>query len=890
MNPLLRWLTSPEWAHVVAALLHSLWQGAIVALALALLMRRLTNPLTRYRCALSALGVIGIAGIVTWALLNAPTSAPQPTTATAIEPTTPAIMADAFDSNPTDKVVVIGQMKRPEAPTHWTAWLALTWMAGALVMLLRAGVKVAGAEKLRRSCQPLADENIATLVAEACRAVGLARKIRVAVTDKLTSPAVVGVLVPTLILPLSLFTTLTPTQIQFVLLHELAHIRRGDYLANLFQLFAEALLFFNPAVWWISHQIRREREACCDALAIELSGAPADYARTLVRVAENILQPAPAAAPAFGDDGREPSSLADRVQRLVVPGYRPALRLTWRAMATSLLVGVTLLVLSAVGTRNTVGAILSSTQSATNLTQTALNQSLSRTNQAAHNGTNTIAPGELIVVTFSGITEPPPSHEERVKPDGSILLPNIGRVVAAGKSSSQLQQEIHDAYVPTFYKRLAISVKVETNAASMFQPRRLTTPVAVGDFTEFGGNELTTDKIEFNQQTQEMIAKREVRFRSQATQDWFGNWTANAVTASSATATNNSREPLFTRAFNLPPEVLYGKIITNLAPAAMSGPATGVKGEDVQTASAGFRAWCHRLGVDLDPQLGKSVFYSNRGGLLVRATMTELNIIEEALQKLAEVPPQVHLKVLWTEIPQSFIQELPFSTPSNALALPIFRASSRILSKEEMAQTLSRLRKRDKISLLSEGQVTTLSDRQAQIQAVEKQTIITGFNPKALVKPGVTAPNDQESRKALFEMESKPLGPVIDLLPILSSDGDEISLRTIAATTEFIGYESTAPEVPVYLNGNQLKLTLPLPKYRVHTMTNLSVLRDGQTLVLGQLPITELTKNPSGEFEQKDITVTQTNNLYVFITATLIDPAGNPINKDLGIPSKLPLR
>ena len=99
--------------------------------------------------------------------------------------------------------------------------------------------------------------------------MNLTRRVRIVVTERLTSPAVVGVLVPTLILPLSLMTTLTPEQIRFILLHELAHIRRGDYLANLFQLFAEALLFFNPAVWWISHQIRREREASCDALAIE---------------------------------------------------------------------------------------------------------------------------------------------------------------------------------------------------------------------------------------------------------------------------------------------------------------------------------------------------------------------------------------------------------------------------------------------------------------------------------------------------------------------------------------------------------------------------------------------------------------------------------------------
>jgi beta-lactamase regulating signal transducer with metallopeptidase domain len=360
MNPLLHWLNAPEWTQLVAALLHSLWQGALLAILLAVLLRRLIQPRLRYYASLGTLGILVLASIITWAVLTAPkTNAPVAPAPLAIEtPVVPAF-APAFNLDSPDKIVAIGTPISPAPPTvPWTAWLALVWMLGALAMLFRAGIRVAGAEKLRRSCQPLTDETMTLLVVEACRAINLARKIRVAVTDQLTSPAVVGILVPTLILPLSLFTTLTPEQIRFILLHELAHIRRGDYLANLFQLLAEALLFFNPAVWWLSHHIRREREACCDALAIELSGAPADYAKTLVRVAENTLPTAPTTALAFGEDGREPSSLADRVQRLLVPGYRPALRLTWQAMLMSLFVGGTLLFLSAVGTRNTVGAIL----------------------------------------------------------------------------------------------------------------------------------------------------------------------------------------------------------------------------------------------------------------------------------------------------------------------------------------------------------------------------------------------------------------------------------------------------------------------------------------------------------------------------------------------------
>jgi beta-lactamase regulating signal transducer with metallopeptidase domain/type II secretory pathway component GspD/PulD (secretin) len=355
MNALLNWLTAPEWVLLVKTLLHSLWQGALAALLLAIVLRRLTNPHWRYRAALTALAIIPLAGLITWSALASfqrppPPAYPTPTLA-ANRNLTPLLKAHP-------DVTALAVVNRSPAPSasNWTAWLALLWMVGAGVMLVRGAVKVAGAEQLRRASTPLENAAVNQLLAEARRVMRISRQVRVAVTEQLTSPAVVGVLVPTLVLPLSLVSTLTPDQIRFVLLHELAHIRRGDYFANLLQLFAEALLFFNPAVWWLSHQVRREREACCDALAIELSGAPAEYARTLVHVAENALSPAPAAAPAFGNQ-REPTSLSDRIQRLLVPGYRPSLRLTWRAMLTAFVLGAMMLVLCAEGTRVAVAQI-----------------------------------------------------------------------------------------------------------------------------------------------------------------------------------------------------------------------------------------------------------------------------------------------------------------------------------------------------------------------------------------------------------------------------------------------------------------------------------------------------------------------------------------------------
>lgn len=1312
MNALLRWLASPEWAHVVAALLHSLWQGAFVALALAVLMRRLTNPLTRYRCALSALGGIGIAGIVTWALLNAPNSALKSTAATTIESIAPALTAAAFDFNPPDKVVVVGQMTRPETPTDWTVWLALAWMAGAMAMLLRAGVKVAGAEKLRRSCQPLTDESIALLVAEACRAVGLARKIRVAVTDKLTSPAVVGVLVPTLILPLTLFTTLTPTQIQFVLLHELAHIRRGDYLANLFQLFAEALLFFNPAVWWISHQIRREREACCDALAIELSGAPADYARTLVRVAENILQPGSTAASAFGDDGREPSTLADRVQRLLIPGYRPALRLTWRAMATSLLVGVTLLVLSAVGTRNTVGAILSSTQLATNaspqlqstpptgaseqkrelhrsvsgagvrmivdrptLTQTESNQPLFDTNEPAH---EIIASGDFIVVTFAGLVAPPLPHQEPVKPDGSILMPLIGRVVAAGKSVGQLQTEIHDAYVPRYYKNM--HVKITVNSPSDLQAfllEKFGYDLPTHDFRRITN---ATDRVPFLGDlpllgklfTSESSAVRQtwltgddsfstsnwtVVGQNQLNQKWFWNRAGETNPKTAAGRTNS--EPLLTRTFCVDVNALY----------AAARKADGLpETTSLSNLHAGVRTFFAQAGVNLDPQLGRSMFFSDsRGDMWIRATKDELDIIESLLRPLAGIPlspgnfqitpqtladarsslpaainsilatnpaagfrallesfdptdprpklvqynsesgellaratevdlqkfadalnisrvtnsvlarsettpatnlvtrifqvepvaieqgfrqmgvelafstttnhpsaemrtfleemgvglappksiyynhhsgalsvsatqsdldsveqvlrvlniarqapqvnlkvrpelstrtfvvgpmelakalnrkgplkiidtaemvsaclakagldlqppksvffkdpltllmvratpaeldslenflfqsqskmiseyrsnrvaasptlkrtpagtnlytrtfavdmnalhlavtqrfgtnafskykpaaaewlpalrqlfasigvalrlpeslylndqkgelfvratpadldtissflevlnyqsPQVNIKVRWLELPPGTEFSSLVPRPANSAAGPAaaLEQSSEELTELQTDEILHRLRRDKGFTLVSEGQVTTLSARQAQLRVAEVKTIVTGIRPEALTLPGVVATNTPAA--AAFNAEVVPLGPVLDVTPCVNSDQNQIALHIEANTKTFLGYVKKSPKVSVYINGIKNKTTLPLPRYLVQQLTNDCVLRDGHTLVLGHLSTTELATQPDGSIQRTDLNAARTNNLWILVTATLIDPAGNRLN------------
>jgi hypothetical protein len=127
----------------------------------------------------------------------------------------------------------------------------------------------------------------------------------------------------------------------------LAHIRRHDALINLMQMLVESLLFFNPAVWWLSRQIRIEREACCDALAATVCGPPLAVARTLVEVAaslrENAAEPALPLTLAIADPARE-GELTDRVQRLVHPERAATPKLSWIGLAT---VGLAVLVAAA---------------------------------------------------------------------------------------------------------------------------------------------------------------------------------------------------------------------------------------------------------------------------------------------------------------------------------------------------------------------------------------------------------------------------------------------------------------------------------------------------------------------------------------------------------------
>jgi beta-lactamase regulating signal transducer with metallopeptidase domain len=202
------------------------------------------------------------------------------------------------------------------------------WGAGVLLLSLRALGGWALVQRLRRSglaTVPLVIEETLS------RLVGVLRvsaPVRLYESALVQVPTVIGWLRPVILLPASALTGLSTAQLELILAHELAHIRRGDYLMNLLQTAVETLLFYHPAVWWVSHRMRVEREHCCDDLAVAAGGNASRYARALADL-EGLCSDAPALAMAATG-----GSLFERIARLVGPPQH--LSRTSRGLATLL--------------------------------------------------------------------------------------------------------------------------------------------------------------------------------------------------------------------------------------------------------------------------------------------------------------------------------------------------------------------------------------------------------------------------------------------------------------------------------------------------------------------------------------------------------------------------
>lgn len=290
-------------------LLHSVWQGAAIALAYALASwwARGRGPELRYALSLVALGLLALAPVATflWIGDSSPAAADEGAAlATFAGATTALVMEAAHDFDPIAAL-------EPSLP-----WIVALWCTGVLVSALRVWGSWRHLVALRRSAVPLGGAELAQLVARIAAELGLERPVRVARSTLVESPSVIGWFEPMILVPTAALAGLSPHQLAMILAHELAHIRRHDYLVNALQTVVETLLFFHPAVHWISDRIRQEREECCDAVAVRFGGDAVAYARALTELEELRGMRAALALAATG------GVLLERIERLL--GHRPS--------------------------------------------------------------------------------------------------------------------------------------------------------------------------------------------------------------------------------------------------------------------------------------------------------------------------------------------------------------------------------------------------------------------------------------------------------------------------------------------------------------------------------------------------------------------------------------
>jgi beta-lactamase regulating signal transducer with metallopeptidase domain/HEAT repeat protein len=306
-------------------LLHSLWQSALAAAWLGSVLAIVPARAARTRYALAVTALVLTLALPFGTALRLRGAAPRPaeresvTSIVSPTPVTPVPGAAVAEQRYERHQVAPPPPAPPLAVRARAAlepalpWLVALWLAGVLGLSLRLVSGWLTARRLGTVGTRPAPEACLEAVARLAARLRVTRPVRVFESAVVQVPAVFGWLRPVILLPASALTGLTPLQLDALLAHELAHVRRYDYLVNLLQTVIETLLFYHPAVWWVSRRVRQEREHCCDDLAIAVCGDAHFYATALLGM-ERLRGGAPAFALAASG-----GSLMKRIQRLVAP-------------------------------------------------------------------------------------------------------------------------------------------------------------------------------------------------------------------------------------------------------------------------------------------------------------------------------------------------------------------------------------------------------------------------------------------------------------------------------------------------------------------------------------------------------------------------------------------
>lgn len=300
MNLLSRVLETPLVIAIGEILLHSLWQGAATLLVLSALLTLLPAVATgaRYAAAYVSLVLCLLAPVATYALVSV-----QPRSSSLLSGEPSVMTQNGFQARPpagaadwsgrtlqtTPALRATSTLSTGRISLDWQGvqqlvlpWAVLGWFTGIVLLSVRLAFGMRALNKLRTRFIAHVPEELERAFLRLKTRLGLGDNVTLAASPVADVPLVVGFFRPLVLFPVGMLAGLTASQLEMILAHELAHVKRLDPIANMLQTLVETLLFFNPAALWISARVRQERECCCDALAITLCGGnKVNYAKTL---------------------------------------------------------------------------------------------------------------------------------------------------------------------------------------------------------------------------------------------------------------------------------------------------------------------------------------------------------------------------------------------------------------------------------------------------------------------------------------------------------------------------------------------------------------------------------------------------------------------------------
>ncbi len=807
---------------------------------------------------------------------------------------------------------------RPPQSRAW--WPAMIWLGGLGLVLTGRAITGFVSLAIRRKMRRVSDAAVLERVQMLARQLGIRRRLRVLESSRLAGPIAFGVLGPAIGLPDKFSAEFTTAQQEAMLAHELAHLAAGDPLWHRLADAVVAMLWWHPLAWWARWELRVASEVAADEASLMLDDGPSALAESLVvlgrRMGEGAL---PGGLGAEGTGFR--SGLGRRVERLLrMSGERwQSIRRgrAWLIKATGLLALVAAGLASVAWTqpRDTQASGWTTTwrQSLAGLALAALHQPTDSGQLAERKylGSNLLREGEpkdrvlevsqapAAPITRSPVPVPNPYARTNglpVSPARANVYAKLQRIrfdsvqydgVPLGEVVKQLSEEAR--------KRdpdgTGVNFIITANQGPA-EPEPGPSVTTAREPLDLGGTAIKLIPPLRGISLLELldaivrVADKPIKY---SVEDYAVIFSPLRI----------EPQPLYTRSFKVDPNTILQGLqrmmgkkpteSTNTSPSTSLLPLT--------------REFLAGTGVDLS--VPKNLFFNDRlGMLMVRATMQDLDTIEKALQVLNMSPPQVTIEAKLCEVTSGdgtaqTLEDLYRGVLTNhwrkARQADSTNASlataTGILTEPEFRTVLRALERRSGVDILTAPKITTLSGRQAQIKVVDVRSVVTDLNVQRVTNQVKNAAGPEISSSLQPITTPFELGPVLDVVPYVAADGHTVQMTIIATIKEFLGYDQKDGFIAAVRKGNATKeeAPTPLPRFRVRQVCSTATVWDGQTIVLfgGSMTDEVQTKDKvpvlgdlpvAGRLFKSEKTVTRKKNLLVFVTPTLIDPAGNRIH------------